>query len=222
MLDNRLQMIYDMIPCTELMCDIGTDHGKLPVHCVKQGKTDRALACDLRRGPLSSCQKLVVKEGLTEKIDTLLSDGFVSIPDEVFEKVGCFVLAGMGGELIMKILIDRHCNSFMILQPQSAVHELVEFLLTNGYDIITRRFCKDGDKLYTAMLVKYDGTVRQTNLFYGCEKSDVYYEYLNHELKKCEISLNGLLLAKNADMTRIEYINRIKTAVIGELRHESN
>lgn len=217
MLDKRLQMIYDMIPQTEKMCDIGTDHGKLPVHCVKTGKTKYALACDLRKGPLSSCKALVDREGLRDRITTLLSDGFMSISDADFKSVGCFVLAGMGGELIQKIITDRLCTSYMILQPQSAVHELVTFLLQNGYDIICRRYCEDGDKLYTAMLVRYDGICKRADLFCSSERNAAFYRYLENELKKCEISLGGLMSAKVRDAARIEYMQNLKSIITGEL-----
>lgn len=217
MLDTRLQMIYDLMPSVNEMCDIGTDHGKLPVYCVKTAKVQKALACDLRTGPLSSCKKLVVKEGVADKIDTLLSDGFLSIDADRFESIGCFVLAGMGGELIQKIITDRFCKSYMILQPQSAVHELVSYLLPNGYDIKKRVYCADGDRLYTAMLVKYDGKKRETDLFYGSEKNGAYYLYLKNEVKKCDISLGGLMSARVPDPDRISYFKNLKNAITGEL-----
>lgn len=218
MLDTRLQMIYEMMPQTERMCDIGTDHGKLPVYCVKTGKAKSALACDLRRGPLSSCKALLEREGLCDRIDTLLSDGFLSIPAPDFESIGCFVLAGMGGELIQKILTDRPCRAYMILQPQSAVCELVTYLLQNGYEIFERRYCADGDKLYTAMLVKYDGTQRTPDLFCKSVRNDAFYRYLENELKKCDISLRGLMSARVKDNARIECMQNLKTIIEGELK----
>ena len=67
-----------------------------------------------------------MRYNLSDRITLRLSDGLKNVSENEADDI---IIAGMGGELIMKILTDRHCNSFMILQPQSAVHELVEFLL---------------------------------------------------------------------------------------------
>ena len=208
MLDTRLKMIYDMLP-HGVVCDIGTDHGKLPVFCVKSGKSPRALACDINKGPLSAAAGLVKKEGLCDRITLILSDGFRDIPTAEFEAVDTFVLAGMGGELIESILSARFTKAELVLSPQSAVYELTDWLLSNGYDIKCRRFCKDGGRFYTAMLVKHDGVRRARDLFYGCEKSDVFYEYLVKERTRLEKARGAVAASEKSDKSRLADIDFI-------------
>jgi len=216
MLDTRLKMIYDLLP-TGTVCDIGTDHGMLPVFCVKSGKSQRAFACDLREGPLSSAKRLIAKEGLSDKIKTVLSDGFLGLSDEDFESVDCFTLAGMGGELIMNILSARFTDKYMVLSPQSAVYETCEFLLSRGYDIKKRVFCAEGQRIYTAMLVKYDGVKRDTDCFYGCEKGDVFYMHLKRERERITKALTAMRGSEKSDKARAESLEKILEQIEREL-----
>ncbi len=217
MLDTRLKMIYDLIP-DGTVCDIGTDHGRLPVFCVKSGKSKTALACDLREGPLSFARALVEKEGLAGSIKTVLSDGFLGISECDFDNVDCFTLAGMGGELIMSILSARFTDKYMVLSPQSAIYELYEFLLSRGYDIKKRVFCTDGRRLYTAMLVKYDGVRRDTDYFYGCEKSELFYEFLAREKERINKALNAIRTSEKSDKSRVGGLEKILEQIERELK----
>jgi tRNA (adenine22-N1)-methyltransferase len=216
MLDTRLKMIYDLIP-EGTVCDIGTDHGRLPVFCVKSGKSSSALACDLREGPLSFARALIEKEGMSDKIKTVLSDGFLGLSEEDFESVDCFTIAGMGGELIMNILDARFTDKYMVLSPQSAIYEVCEYLLFRGYDIKKRVFCKDGKRLYTAMLVKYDGIKRDTDYFYGCEKSEAFYEFLLREKERVIKAIEAIRGSEKSDKSRIDGLEKILESIEREL-----
>lgn len=217
MLDTRLKMIYDLIP-DGTVCDIGTDHGRLPVFCVKSGKSKKALACDLREGPLSFARALIEKEGLGDSIKTVLSDGFLGLSQADFESVDCFTIAGMGGELIMNILDARFTDKYVVLSPQSAIYEVYEFLLSRGYDIKKRVFCAEGKRLYTAMLVKYDGVKRDTDYFYGCEKNDAFYEFLNREKERITLALDAIRASEKSDKSRISGLEKILLQIERELK----
>lgn len=212
MLDTRLKMIYDLIP-NGIVCDVGTDHGKLPVFCVKSKKSEKAYACDINEGPLSAASRLIKKEGLEGKITTVLSDGFKAVPGDAFESVDTFVLAGMGGELIMSILSARFTNAKLVLSPQSAVYELCEWLAQNGYNIAERVFCKDGGRFYTAMLVEYDGIKRDTDLFVACKKDGVFYEYLEKEKTRLEKARRAICESEKSDKSRLEQIDFVLSEI---------
>ncbi len=202
MLDIRLKMIYDLLPDGTL-CDVGTDHGKLPVFAVKSGKCKSAVATDLRKGPLSAAKKLVYENGLEDRIALCLSNGFLDIPDSLFDTADCFVMAGMGGELIMNIISARKTFAYLVLQPQSAVYELTEFLQKNGYNILKRTFCKDKERIYTAFVVKFDGKQRQVDLFYGCEKTPLFYEYLEREKSRVQKAVDAINASDKSDKSRL-------------------
>lgn len=212
MLDTRLKMIYDLVP-NGILCDIGTDHGKLPVFAIKSGKCPRALACDINRGPLSSAKSLVVKEGLSDKIKLVLSDGFNNIENADFKSVDCFVLAGMGGELIMNILSARKTDAYMVLSPQSAYYELIEFLKENGFCIFKQCFCVEGHRQYNAMLVKKTGVSNISGYFENAEKSDTFFEFLQKETERIKSAVSCIESAKNPDTARMEKLKYILSEI---------
>lgn len=202
MLDTRLEMIFELLPAG-IICDVGTDHCKLAAAAIKRGRATHAYATDLNSGPLDAAKRLIQKEGLSDKIDTFLSDGFLQIPTPEFEKTDCFVIAGMGGELIRSIISARHTDKYMVLQPMTAITELVQFLSENGYAVLKRTLCKDGDKIYTAMLVRYDGEKREPDYYGGFEKDALFYEYIDRECAKYKKAIDGIRSSDKSDKSRL-------------------
>ena len=93
--------------------------------------------------------------GLTGKVAFRLCDGLSGIqPDEV----DAAVIAGMGGETIAAILSAapwvRAGDVPLILQPMSSFPDLREWLQKNGFSIQKERLAREGDTLYTALLVR--------------------------------------------------------------------
>ena len=86
-----------MVRPGSVAADIGTDHAYLPASLILNGICPRALACDLRKGPLSNAAKTVAAYGLEGKITLRLSDGFDEI--EPFE-ADDLIICGMGGTLM--------------------------------------------------------------------------------------------------------------------------
>ena len=77
-LSDRLETVVSMVRPAESAADIGTDHGHVPVELVRRGTVKRALAMDVRKGPLSRAEDSVAMAGLENRIETRLSDGLRS------------------------------------------------------------------------------------------------------------------------------------------------
>lgn len=154
MLTERLQKIADCINA-RVLADIGTDHGYIPIYCVERGKCESALACDVNEGPLQAADANISVYGLTDKIETRLSDGLEALSPMEADTI---VIAGMGGFLIRDILIrgaDKiGDDTTLILQPMVAVPELREYLYTNGYEIYDEKLAREGDKFYNILCVR--------------------------------------------------------------------
>ena len=216
MLDTRLKMVYDLVP-QGVLCDIGTDHAKLPVFAIKSGKSQLAFACDVNKGPLLSAKTLIAKEGLDNKIKTVLSDGFKDIEQADFEKVDCFCLAGMGGELIINILSARKTDAFMVLQPQSAFYELVDYLKDNGFYIYKQSFCVEGHRRYNAMLVKRTGDSNISGYFTNAQKTEEFYGFLQKESTRIKSVVSCIEGAKNPDTERLERLKFLLNEIEREM-----
>ena len=154
-LSPRLGMVAGLVPPGARLADIGTDHAYLPAALVGEGKIPSAIAADLRQGPLARARETVRRAGLTGKIFFRLCNGLSGIrPDEV----DAVAIAGMGGETIAAILSAapwvRERDLPLILQPMSSFPDLRKWLQENGFSIEEERLAREGDTLYTALLVR--------------------------------------------------------------------
>ena len=154
-LTPRLRMVGTLIPAGVRLTDVGTDHAYLPAALIGEGKIPSAIAADLRQGPLARAKETVRQAGLTGKVAFRLCDGLSGIrPDET----DAVAIAGMGGETIAAILSaalwTRERGTPLILQPMSSMPELRGWLQANGFCIEEERLAKEGDTLYTALLVR--------------------------------------------------------------------
>lgn len=151
MLDNRLKMCADMISGKGIVCDVGTDHALLAAYLITNGKCEKVIASDINEGPLESAGKTVEKYGISGKVDLVLSDGLKNINGE---GVSDIVIAGMGGETIVKILSERQfdLNGIrLILQPMTKAEILRKWLADYGYKIVSESGVSEGEKLYTVI-----------------------------------------------------------------------
>lgn len=167
--DNRLQKIAGMIRHGAVVADIGTDHAYLPVFLVRNKIAVRAFACDVSDGPLENARATVKRFGV-DNIIIRKGDGLSAVlPDEA----DTFVIAGMGGDLIARILTAapwiKNAKYELILQPMTAVEDLREYLCKNGFNILCECAVKAQGRVYTVMKVKFTGEVIQCDpLFYFC------------------------------------------------------
>ncbi len=151
MLDNRLKMCADMISGKGIVCDVGTDHALLAAYLIKNGKCEKVIASDINEGPLESAGKTVEKYGLSGKVDLVLSDGLKNVNGE---GVSDIVIAGMGGETIVKILSECQFNLNgirLIIQPMTKAEILRKWLADYGYKIVSENGVSEGEKLYTVI-----------------------------------------------------------------------
>ena len=101
-LSKRLQAIYDMVPYS-VTADIGSDHGKLMIALFNDGRIPKGYAVENKKGPYDRLVKALKEAHIEEDVVPLFSDGITDLPISV----STIVLAGMGGETILKILNDH-------------------------------------------------------------------------------------------------------------------
>lgn len=185
-LDNRLMAIANLVRKDKIFADIGTDHAYLPVYLVEKGIINKAIAADLRVGPLENARDAVVSYGYSEQIELRLSDGLDNFLENEVEEIA---VAGMGG-LLISSFIERtdwlkNENNHLILQPMTHVEELRKTLFDNNFFIDSEVVAKDGDKLYIILSVYYyEGQAAYTDLDLIVGK----LPYNNDDLSKAYLS----------------------------------
>ncbi|MBR5535080.1 MAG: SAM-dependent methyltransferase [Clostridia bacterium] len=207
----RLKMVADLVPCCNLVADIGTDHGYLPIYLVNKGICERAIAADINEGPLSSARKNIALTRVKDKIETVLSDGLKNI-----EKADCVTIAGMGGELIASILEHRKEGmTHFVLQPQRSYDVLRYFLAENGFEIKKEAIAKENDKMYCAFYAEYTGKnyeITENEALLGksglFEDDTLYKEYAEYRRKEIEKAIAQIEKA-GAKGERYEELKRL-------------
>lgn len=151
-LSERLRTVAGMVTVGNAVCDVGCDHGFVPIYLVQQGISPKVIAMDLREGPLRAAREHVAAYGLEGQIVTRLSDGLHNYEKNEADTLIC---AGMGGGLMMRILAENRekTDSFreLILQPQSEVEKFRRFLRESGYRILDEEMLREDGKFYQAI-----------------------------------------------------------------------
>lgn len=206
-LSPRLQTIAEWVPQGASFADVGTDHGYLPVWLLRSGRIQKAIAADLRSGPLNSARKTALRFQVKDAVDFRLCDGLAGIgPDEA----DTIAIAGMGGETIAGILeaapwtADR--DTLLLLQPQTAFYELRTFLSSHGYQILEEKIIREGHRLYIAIKARAgkEQTMNRGELWAGRNSNDpLRGEYLIWIAGVLQKTLDGKRRGSNSDETEL-------------------
>ncbi len=186
MLSKRLDCILSLINPCDLLADIGSDHGYLALHALKSNKAKRVIASDMRQKPLNQAQKTFAQANVFENVNFVLSDGLSNIellPD-------CVVIAGMGGDLIVKIIekdLERFKNVSQILTQANTKHSVLRSKMAlMGFSMITEKITYDGFYYFVQSYV-FTGLcaeLQDSKALFGVllDLNDiVYVDYLNDQ-----------------------------------------
>lgn len=215
-LDNRLLACSKFVPVGANIVDVGTDHAYLPIWLAKNNIINHAIASDLREGPLLNAKNNIEKYGLSSKIETRLSDGLNEIaPNEV----DTVIIAGMGGEIIAKILENapwlKDSKKNIILQPMSQDELLRNFLRKENFLIKEEIPVLSHNKIYSVINAHFSQSEIKSDPLYefiGKINSDFSNEaniYITKKVHRLKNQLLGLKSQKNIyEYERILYIIR--------------
>ncbi len=221
-LTPRLKKIADLVPKNNCTADIGTDHAYIPIALVEQNICPQAIASDINRGPLNRAEANIKKHNLSEKIQTRLGAGLVTLSPKEAEVI---IIAGMGGLLIADILEKSRdvadSAKLLLLQPMTAVSELRRYLTENGFEITGEYLEAEDEKLYNILTVlpnsKSSYTEKELYLGKGLSETspELFERYYQAVLKKLHRRAEGLkksCLQKNAEeLEEIENTIKILT-----------
>lgn len=211
-LTPRLRAIADQVPQGARLADIGTDHGYLPVWLLLAGRIDRAIASDLRAGPLERARETTARFGMGERVDFRLCDGLSGICSEEVDTVA---IAGMGGETIASILEATpwtKMGTLLLLQPMTGFAELRRWLQGNGYRILKERIACEGKRLYSILSVTGGEMPALTpaEQWAGRQNGDpLRREYLAMIRGKVEKALSGQRAARIPDQAAVEELEAV-------------
>ena len=157
-MDRRLSTIASQIENGIGLADVGTDHGFLPVHLARHGYTGNLYASDINEGPLRTAVDNAEHAGVSGRIKFLLCDGLRLCPPD---DVDTIVIAGMGGELIIRIIREggEKGTKRLILQPMTGIEKVRAFLWQSGFAITDEVFPVEDGKAYCVIGAEFSGAV---------------------------------------------------------------
>lgn len=228
-LSKRLQAVAVMVTAGNSVCDVGCDHGFVPIWLVEQGISPRVLAMDVRSGPLSAAGEHIAEHGLESRIETRLSDG---LHNYKIGEADTLICAGMGGGLMMRILSEDQDKtaSFreLILQPQSEIERFRAGLREMGYQIADEKMIEEDGKFYPMMRidtelcklkevnVTCDGSVNHDDV--ACARNnDIFLDNITDKNMLCKLEDRyGGLLLRRKDRILAAYLHR-EDRIYGEI-----
>lgn len=153
-LSKRMSAVADMVTTGNIVADVGTDHGYVPIALIQQGRIPRAIAMDVNKGPLKRAQEHISMCQLEDYIETRLSDGVEALS---VGEVDSILIAGMGGDLVIHILDEglAVCRNVkeLILQPQSELAKVRQYLREHLFQIVDEDMIIEDGKYYPMMKV---------------------------------------------------------------------
>lgn len=203
-LSKRMSAVAAMVTPGRIVADIGCDHGFVSIYLIEQNIALRVIAMDVNDGPLLRAKEHVKRQGLDNKIDIRKSDGLekLNFVAEGILEASTVVIAGMGGRLTVKILSDYmdklQAVHELILEPQSDLPLVREFLWKNGFVIFKEDMVEEEGKYYQIIKAVKRGTISY---------EDPYTEYLVPDVLAAKY---GPILLGEAHPVMEEYLLREK------------
>lgn len=198
-LSKRLQAVADLVSEGEIVADIGTDHGYIPIYLVQTGTCMKAFAMDINKGPYLRATQHVAGHGLSHQITTRQSDGMKALKEGEATSI---IIAGMGGALVIKIVEQEkrlwETIHEMILQPQSELAKVRTYLQENQWKVVQEEMILEDGKYYPMMRVirGVEEAYTGAELAYGRiligEKHPVLKIFIEREIEIKEMLLSSL------------------------------
>lgn len=220
-LSKRLEKIASFVDNGASVVDIGCDHALLDIYLVLNKKDTKVVASDVNKNALNNAVSNIEKYKLTDKIDTVLSNGLESIDVTGLDTI---IISGMGTHTMVGILYNNLSKlkniDTIILQSNNDIDFLRKKVTSIGYYIEQEVLVKDKKIIYTIIKFKKGHKFYSyKELYFGpCllkENSSLFKEKNRLELEKLKIIYpmipKGHLMYKLKTLRKIRmYTNIVK------------
>ncbi|QGS52097.1 tRNA (adenine(22)-N(1))-methyltransferase [Spiroplasma tabanidicola] len=147
-LTPRLIAISKMISDGEIVADIGTDHGYIAIYLAKDNKAKKIYATDVAEKPLSVAKNNILSFGVSDRIETLLTDGIGWTKQKNIKITSC-IIAGMGSNTVLNILKEDNDNiDCYVISSNTNAENIRLWVKEKKYYIESENIIKDNDIIY--------------------------------------------------------------------------
>ena len=196
-INDRLKKIGDLVEANSFCLDVGCDHAFLDIYLVQRGENIKAIASDVKEGPLNHARENINKYHLEDKIECRLGNGLDTYSDEV----DTIIISGLGGRSMIGIFkshleVLKKVNT-IILSPNNYQEDVKRFLCKHHFYLSNEELVKEGKFIYQILVFsrgkrKYS----RKEYFFGPvlleKKGKLFDEYYKRELVSREILIKVL------------------------------
>ncbi|MBO5327536.1 MAG: SAM-dependent methyltransferase [Clostridia bacterium] len=215
---SRINKLCSYLFKCNTFADIGCDHGYCTEYMLKNGLCQKAVISDISAKSLQKAEKLLknyVESGICTPV---CCDGL----EKIDKDTDLILIAGMGGEEIIKILKNSFIPKNFVFQPMKNWEELRRYLIENGAHIsVDDVFCDD--KYYFIIKGEKFGEKQnysQAEYKFGKDalNNPVLYEMLKKELLKKQEYLSREEMSQESKKTVEAQVKYIKEVISGEIK----
>lgn len=199
-------------PCRSF-ADIGCDHGYCTEYMLKNGLCQTAVVSDISAKSLQKAQTLLQEYIRSGRCEAVCCDGL----EKIDPRTELVLIAGMGGEEIVKILKNSFIPQNFLFQPMKNAEKLREYLLACGCELTADDLFYADNKYYFIIKGKRAGKERrysQAELRFGRHglKNGLLKNMLAEEISKKQSYLTAEMSAesRSALQAEIKYLQGIK------------
>lgn len=172
-ISKRLKAICDFVPYGSSIIDVGCDHAYISIYLAKN-KNCTAIATDISPNSIERAKKNI--KGLN--IKTMVTDGINGVDLE--NKI--IIIAGMGGDTIMKIL-NKDIKNDLIISSQSDIPKVREFMHEKNYRLINEKVIYENKHYYVVSYYKYGKGKKYSVITPYIKDNKDYIKYLYDKYK---------------------------------------
>lgn len=187
---DRLETIVHLARNSELVADIGCDHGQVGVELLKSTCVKHIISTDISEKCLKKSEFLFTSAGFKSEYDGRVGDGLKTLENG---EVDTIIIAGMGGDLIKEIVTYDRAKTLsfknFIVQPMTNPDVVRKTFYELGFGIEKDLIIIEGNKYY--FLMKFSNSISrkfEEDWFYTSsllrDSIETYREYLKFNLNK--------------------------------------
>lgn len=183
-MDRITKLCTYLQPCNTF-ADVACDHGYCAEYMLKNNLCERAVVSDISEKSLSKAQTLLSVFVENGRCRAVCCDGL----DGIDEKVDEVLIAGIGGEEIVRILKNSYIPGSFVFQPMKNAEALRGYLLKMGCAFTADDIFTDGRNYYFIITGSRTGEKQnysKAQRLYGRDSllNSVFCEYLKNEIAK--------------------------------------
>jgi tRNA (adenine22-N1)-methyltransferase len=155
-LGARLGAVAHRVGGCDVVVDVGTDHGRLPIALLKAGLAQHAIAVDIHDEPLAGARARAERAGVSDKILFLLGNGLLPLEAR---QAQVLTIAGVGGALVGRVLREQKPEQYgirrVVAQPMSEERVLRAMVSGTSWQIVDEELVEGSGRLFLVVVLEH-------------------------------------------------------------------